>query len=586
MRLIVPGVGSPSESFTFQHDGDDVEAQAGDTVASALINAGRLTCRVAHDGTARGVFCGMGACGECSVVVDGMPGVLACVTKATADMTVEALTRDTGTGLPGRTVDEHRELKPDVLVVGAGPAGLAAAATIAESGADVVVIDERASAGGQFYKQPAAGRHLDLGRLDLQFRAGRDLIDRVNAAGVRMICGTVVWAAFSPSFLVAHGGGVSWNLRPRRLVIATGAQERPVPIPGWTLPGVMMTGAAQTLVRSGQTSPGRRVLVAGNGPLNMQVAAELAKAGVQVVALVERADLRMRTAFAHTVRMGANAPGLVKRGLVYRSVLARARVPIIDRAVVSEMWGGNAVERASVVSVDSGGRLLTGTTREFDVDSVCLGYGFIPATELARSLGCEHVVDAESGDLVPVCSESGRTSIDHVWVVGDSAGIRGAHVAEAIGETAGTDVVTSLGMRGRSSEATRRARSRALKRHERFQRSLWSLYGTRPLSLELTREDTTICRCESVSYGELWQCFESGVVSLGAAKRITRAGMGRCQGRYCQSSILAVQQKVHGLPIDSHSGFAPQAPVRPTEVRHIAGSVAMPTTMEETQDEF
>ncbi|MEP6812478.1 MAG: FAD-dependent oxidoreductase, partial [Actinomycetota bacterium] len=169
------------------------------------------------------------------------------------------------------------ELAPDVLVVGAGPAGLAAAVAAAEAGADVVLLDERPKLGGQYFKQPSDGLTFDESQLDPQYRAGRDLIARVRTLGVRVLGATQVWAAFERDEILATDAAMSYALRPRRLVLATGAYERGVPLPGWTLPGFTTTGAAQTLLRSYAVVPGRRVLVSGNGPLNVQVAAELVR---------------------------------------------------------------------------------------------------------------------------------------------------------------------------------------------------------------------------------------------------------------------------------------------------------------------
>ena len=447
------------------------------------------------------------------------------------------------------------------------------ASVIAEHGVDVVVIDERSKLGGQFYKQPPQERAIDDSRIDSQYRVGRKLIARAQEAGVRVLNDVTLWGAFAPDSLAARSEDCDWVLRPGRLVLATGAHERPVPIPGWTLPGVMTTGAAQTLLRSGQVAPGKRVMLSGNGPLNMQVAAELARAGVEVVALAEQADLRWWRNLGNGAGMLTAAPELVAKGFSYRTTLARAGVPVMDRASVVEIRGDQRVEAAVLARLDTAGIPLPGTEREFAADAVCLGYGFIPANEISRALGCDHRYDPVTGTLVAVRTPTGRTSLDSVWVVGDAGGINGAYVATALGAIAGADVLADLG--ATSADLPARAGSRArrtLRRHRRFQHHLRGLYRVEPLTTELAHDATLVCRCESVTLGELREAFAGGAKSAGAAKRLTRAGMGKCQGRYCIPSVLALAAGASGVSPGEFSGFAPQAPIRPVAVGEVAGT--------------
>jgi len=571
VRVGVPGVEPPAESVRLTFEGQPVEGVVGDTLASALVAAGEMGLREAVDGGRRGVFCGMGACHECAVVVDDRPGTLACMTGVEDGQEVSL--QPAAPGPPDVSPDDRprRELSPTVLVVGGGPGGLSVASVIAGHGVDVVVIDERSKLGGQFYKQPPPERAIDDSRIDSQYRAGRKLIARAQEAGVRFLNNVTLWGAFAPDALAARSEDCDWVFRPRRLVLATGAHERPVPIPGWTLPGVMTTGAAQTLLRSSQVAPGERVVLSGNGPLNMQVAAELVRAGVEVVALAEQADLRWWRNLGNGAGMLAAAPELVAKGFSYRTTLAR--VPVIDRASVVEIRGDQRAEAAVVARLDASGSPVPGTEREFAADAVCLGYGFIPANEISRALGCDHRYDPVTGTLVAVRTATGRTSLDSVWVVGDAGGINGAYVATALGAIAGADVLADLGVA--SSDLSARAGSRArktLRRHRRFQDHLRGLYRAEPLTTELARDATLVCRCESVTLGELREAFAGGATSAGAAKRLTRAGMGKCQGRYCSPSVLAMAAGASDVPPGEFSGFAPQAPIRPVTVGEVAGT--------------
>ena len=558
----MPGVEAEAPSVSVRFRGREIACREGDTVAAALVDAGELACRIDGDGEPRGVFCGMGVCGECLVVVDGRPGCRACMEPVRDGMTIEPQpARVDLAGLAPVAPLPHRTVTCDVLVVGGGPAGMAAALAAAAAGARAVLVDERAKLGGQYFKQPAGA--VDERRLDAQYRAGRALAGRVRAAGVEVLDGTQVWAATSPDELHATGGGERLTLRPARLVLATGAYERGLPVPGWTLPGVMTTGAAQTLLRAHQVAPGRRVLVSGNGPLNMQVAAELARAGVDVVALAELASTRRPGPLA---RMALSSPRLVAEGLRHRAQLLLRRVPVLERSAVVAVSGDGRVERAVVARVGGDGRAREGSSRTFEVDAVCVGFGFLPANELARALGVRHEFDERRGHLTAVVDEHGRSSVDGVWVVGDGAGVAGATVAQARGALAGADAAGAW------------AASRPVRRHARFQDALWRLYAApRPVA-ELAEASTLVCRCEGVRRGAVEAVLDDRVQALGALKRATRAGMGGCQGRYCGVLLVELSARRSSRRIDEHDWFAPAAPFKPLPVGAIAAPPGDATT--------
>jgi NADPH-dependent 2,4-dienoyl-CoA reductase/sulfur reductase-like enzyme len=570
MRVSSPGIGSPNESGSLSFDGRTVPVAASDTVASAMVAAGELGNRRDDRGDVRGVWCGMGVCHECAVTVDRREGALACVTPARSGQIVE--TQSARRRVPTETVAPRpeSELDPDVLVIGAGPAGLAAARDLAAAGLDVLLIDERKKLGGQFYKQPDPAFPIDEAGLDGQYTAGRRLIEAARRSGARLLLGASVWAAFDADRLLVRSDTERWVVRPRRVVLATGAYERGVPIPGWTLPGVMTTGAGQTLLRSYQVAPGARVLVAGNGPLNIQLAAELAKAGVDVVGLVEAAPFLSPARAGAAIRMGLNAPGLTRDGVAYLAALAARRVPVIAGAVVESLDGDphRGVRSATVARLDRDGR-ATGRRRIFDVDAVCLGYGFMPSNDLARSLGCRHEYDSARGALRTVTDQTGRTSVPTVWAVGDSAGVRGAKFAQVQGAVAAAAIIADLRGHPRAEDARI---ARAARRHLSFQQGVNALFAAPVLTDQLAEPDTVVCRCEGVTHRDLVEAMTDGVSSPGAVKRVTRAGMGKCQGRYCGPVLTEMEARRRGVPVSERSGFAPQAPVRPVPL----GDVAQP----------
>jgi NADPH-dependent 2,4-dienoyl-CoA reductase/sulfur reductase-like enzyme len=571
MRASIPGIRPVGELMHVRFAGHELACWSGDTVAAALIDAGEYGCREAADGSLRGVFCGMGVCHECLVTIDGRPGFRACMTPVRDGMEIGIQPARPALGeLPPGAAPREAELTCDVLVIGAGAAGLTAASALAEAGLDVVLVDERPKLGGQFYKQPS---HLDDDALDAQYRAGRRLIERAERSGCRVLSSTQVWAIFGPGEVAALGPETSWILRPRRLVIASGAYERGVPLPGWTLPGVMTTGAAQTLLRSYHVVPGRRVLVAGNGPLNMQVAAELVRAGATVVALAELAPGLVPSRLDAAARMLALAPDLIRDGLGYQATLRRAGVPALYRTALVRADGDRQVARAQVARIDDDGRPVAGSERWFEIDAICMGYGFLSSSELSRAAGCRHVFDARQGQLVVAEDGRGHTSLDDVWAIGDGAGVGGARLARALGTIAAFDVVRSLGgVPGEALAAQERRARRARWRGRRFQAALWRFYAAPRLDDQLAIDDTDLCRCESVSRGAIQRTLEGGIGHVGAIKRVTRAGMGGCQGRYCGPILAELSSRASGRPIDEFSLFAPTAPFKPMRIASLARS--------------
>lgn len=575
MRIRSSGLEAAPATVQITFAGQPVEARATDTVASALVAAGELACRETLDGETRGLFCGMGVCQECLVAVDGEPGVRACMTPVRVGMQVERQPARPDLAALHAIQESERRARTracDLLVVGGGPAGLAAAVAAAEAGLDVVLADERAKLGGQYYKQPGEALVADAARLDAQYRSGRRLIARAREAGVELLSGLQIWGAPRVDELLARDAdGADWTLRPQKLIAATGAYERGVPVPGWTLPGVMTTGAAQTLLRAYQVSPGTRVLVSGNGPLNMQVAAELVRGGARVVALAELARLTDPRRAPALARMAAAAPDLIVQGAGYGAALARARVPVLHGRALIRAEGDGRVRRATLAKIHADGHAVPGSEKSYDVDAVCVGFGFLPSNELARSLGATHVHDRREGGFVVERSSTGRTSVDGLWVVGDGGGIGGARVAQAAGTLAGLDVVRSLGRPVPAAQvAGERAAAKAHARARRFQDALWTAYAAPRIVDQLAAADTPICRCENVPLRAVEDAFDAGMGHIGAVKRVTRAGMGGCQGRYCGGLLAEIAARRAARSPEDHDLFAPSAPFKPQRIEDLS----------------
>ena len=562
MRLEHARIATATRAVTIHFDGQAVPALEGETIAASLSAAGILAFRTTPSGAPRGLHCGMGACFDCVVTVDGRIGRRACMEKVADGMVVGGQApAELAPLAPDPARDAAEERACDVLVVGAGPAGLAAGIAAAEAGASVVVLDERDAPGGQYHK-PLAASHADRAP-DGQHREGAALRARAERAGVRIESGAVAWGAFGPGEIAAVVRGIAVTFRPRRLVLAPGAHERPVPLPGWTLPGVMTTGALQTLARAYRVSPGRRVLIAGNGPLNLQLACELLAGGVELAAVVEAAPRPGTRTAGAAWAMLRTAPGIARQGVLYLATLRRAGVPVLWGSRVEAFEGEDRVTGARVAT-PSGSRVIA-------ADAVAINLGFQPETGLARALDVPHRYVADGiGHLATEAGPDGRTAVEGVFAAGDGASLGGSRVALARGRLAGLAAARDLGLAAPDEPATRASLARA----ERFQSALWSLF--RPPPAGEVADDTILCRCEEITAGRLRREIAGGLVSLPALKKATRAGMGRCQGRFCAAAIARLcphaprRRRLRGAPPAGAPGARRRPDVRGARVRRPA----------------
>lgn len=571
MRVTLPGIARSGPGFRFRFAGHDIAAWPGETLAAALTSAGQLALSTNGPDERRGVYCGMGACGECTVLVDGR-SQRACMVAAAPGMVVEPMPRRAAPTAAAVSTAAAQQLACDLLVVGAGPAGLAAA--VAAAGLKIIIIDERTKPGGQYFKQPGKGFAITPAALDAQFCEGAALIADVAASPAQLMAGRSAWSArHDGQHIVVETSGPEGPVRitAARLIIATGATEKPWPMPGWTLPGVMTTGAAQTLLRSGAVSPGQRVLVAGNGPLNIQLATELLNAGVTVVAIAEQAPRPGLARAASALVMARHSAGLAVQGVRQLARLRLAGVPLLFGHVVCRAEGSGHVERAFVAATRPGGKL--GQERGFDVDALCIGAGFQPQAELARALGCRLAwVD---GGLAVVREDDGRTSIGNVFVAGDGGGLGGARAALAQGILAGLAVVADVNGRLTPAQMARQqVQCRALATARGFQAGLWQLFAPAHTAPAVQTPDTLLCRCEGVRFGDVDALLAAGTQDPGSIKRATRLGMGRCQGRYC-GPLLAARLAGDG-PVGEGDLFAPRPPFKPLTIAELAAGAPPP----------
>ena len=462
-------------------------------------------------------------------------------------------------------------LETDVVVVGAGPAGLSAALQASLAGARVIVVDEYARPGGQYFKQPAeAFRLLDRSAMGRDFQAGIDLISQVERGGIEVLSDTIVWGAFDPHILEIYRAGECQQIAASRVVIATGAYDRPIAFPGWTLPGVITAGAAQTLLKNQWVIPGDRVLMAGTGPFQLPVAAHLVKAGATLVALLEASKVsagwltRVPAVWKHL--------GKVREAQDYLGTLLKARIDFRPGWTILEARGKDQVEQAVIVQLDDDWHPIAGTEKVLDVDTICLGFGFIPSLQLPRLLGSASRWDAELPAWVTEHDADQRTSVPDVFVAGETTGIGGHDVAIGEGAVAGIKAAADLGKVSPDEVERRLSKVRTdLKNQREFASYLNRTFALKPGIYDLISDDTVICRCEEVTAGEIARVAGEWNGSLRTIKQLTRAGMGNCQGRICGSLVAQIAAKASGKKVEEIDLDTPRPPIKPIPLEALAG---------------
>lgn len=447
--------------------------------------------------------------------------------------------------------------RADFAIVGAGPAGMAAATLAAELGLDTIVFDEQDAPGGQIYR--AVERAAPDSPLGADYLVGRKLAGAFRASGARYRPRSTVWHIDPDGVVSLAVEGRGETIAARRILLATGGIERPVPIPGWTLPGVMTAGAAQILLKTAELVPAGRAVLAGQGPLLYLVAAQLLRAGAPPAAILETTPGgNYRAAASHLGAAWAGRDAIAK-GLGWLRELHRAGVPIRRRVSGLRAVGHDKVEG---VAWDGG---------ELAADLLLVHDGVIPDTHITRSLGLAHGWDPAQCCWQPSIDPWGTSTLPTVAVAGDGGGFAGAEAAVLSGRLAALAAATALGAIG-DAERDRRAAPIhvALAREGAVRPFLDALY--RP-SASLTPPDdrTIMCRCEEVTAGAIRRAARLGAQGPNQAKAFTRCGMGPCQGRLCGPLVAALIAEVHGGPVSGIEPFRPRAPYKPITLGALAG---------------
>ncbi len=461
-------------------------------------------------------------------------------------------------------------MNPDVLIVGAGPAGMSAALALNAAGAQVRVVEEQDAPGGQIYRaidRVSRERPESLNLYGSDYAQGLDITKLLPDSGIELSYSTSVWD-ISRQQTGQSIGLVKANqaelVYPRHIILATGAMERPTPFPGWTLPGVMTVGAAQTLFKESTLVPDSKTVIAGTGPLVYLFAIQMINAGVKPAMILDTGPgfVRMPLWMNLIQAFATDARSLLK---------GRSWLKQIKQAGVHRQPGVMRLRAKGNAGLQSVEYSCSNITREIETDLLLVHDGVIPNSHLAMSAGCEHRWNRLQHCWAPVLDDRGISTQAGISIVGDSAGIAGAEAAACSGRMVGWNVAQDLGYVDHS-----RCQSETLEYRRQFGRiSILRRFIDRhypPLDYFQIPVDneTIVCRCEAVTVREIRKVAALGCMGPNQGKAFTRCGMGPCMGRQCGNTVSQLFADYLASEVDEIGHYRIRPPVRPLTVGHLA----------------
>lgn len=473
----------------------------------------------------------------------------------------------------GRVLD-MADLAPeyDIVIVGAGPAGMSAALEAEGSGARVLVVDENAGPGGQIYRSIGRNIRHEDDVLGHDYWAGRDIVDAFERSNADYAAGTTVWS-LEPALTGSRRLSLGVSLSGRAtmvgvdaVILATGAIERPFPVVGWTLPGVMSAGAAQIALKSAQIIPEGRIVLAGCGPLLYLVASQLLAAGADIAAMLTTTDSSGRVAALRHLPDFLRSAYLHKGVKLMREV--HRHVPVHSGVRSLSIEGR---EKAVAVRFSQGRK-----SRRIEADCILLHHGVIPSINLASAAGCALEWSNRQRAFVPSSDAEGRSSVEGILLAGDGAGIGGAQYAALSGRNAAVTALSDLGRMSQHNAAHRRRQIDTEQRIWRRGRAfLDALYAPARAFRAPADPETIVCRCEEIRASEIREAVALDVPGPNQLKTFLRCGMGPCQGRLCAQTVSEIIADERRESPGDAGVFRFRSPVKPLRLSELA---ALPQT--------
>ena len=450
----------------------------------------------------------------------------------------------------------------DLLVIGAGPAGLACATTAAKLELSVILIDEQSTPGGQIHRAIEARGVKAISVSHDDDARGVAMVAAFRASGAQYRPGTQVWQIEPDCKVYVTDGTRASSIQAKRVVLATGAMERAVPVPGWTLPGVMTVGAAQIRYKTTAWLPPERTWLAGSGPLLWLYAAQVIEAGGRIEGIL---DSTPKNNYTQALRYAAGAMRnltYINRGRALQKRVRNAGVWVVNDVCALEAAGEGQV---NVVRYQTDGHW-----HERAVSMLLLHHGVVPQLHASRSLGAKHVWHALQRTFVPETDAWGNLSVEGYAAAGDCAGIVGAEASAYQGRLAALEAAHALSVISKEQRDRDAAPVRAeLAGHLPVRPFLDQLFAPRA-SLLAPHDDVVVCRCESITARQIRDAVKLGAMGPNQVKAFTRCGMGPCQGRMCGLAAAEIIAAARGVGMAETGVFNVRPPLKPLSLGELA----------------
>lgn len=455
----------------------------------------------------------------------------------------------------------------DLLIVGCGPAGMSAAIAARRHGLSVVVVDDQPAPGGQIYRNIEANQIAGtLPTLGEDYQAGVSIVREFRASGANYIQNSTAWQINPNGDAYISTLGTSRKISAEYILLATGSMERPAPVGGWTLPGVMTVGSAQIMQKTANAFPGENVWIVGCGPLAIYYAYTLIKQGHRIAGFIETTVAKNKIGAARYWQGALLGHNYLLKGIGYLSRLKFSGMVHIANVESVEILGTGKVERIRW--------RRKGVWQEIAADGVLLHEGVVPHTQLAIATGCSHEWNSIQGCFQPKSDKLGQSSLDRILVAGDCRAIGGAKVAALQGSIAGIEVARRLRAESvPSGEKEISALMGSADRELAIRTFLDVLYGPRD-EIRSPPDNCVICRCEAVTAGAVREAVRSGCQTVDGVKSQLRCGMGPCQGRMCGLSVAQLVSEVRQVSPDGIGPYRIRPPIKPVGFRELAGLAA------------
>ena len=420
------------KEVNFEFEGQILKGYEGEPIAAALHAAGiRSLHETEKKHRHRGLFCAIGNCSSCLMKVNGVPNIRVCIEPLREGIKVE---RQIGNAKPNVDVaieaklsNEHELIDTELLVIGGGPAGMCAALEAAKSGVQVLLLERNHDLGGQLIKQThkffgSEKQHAGMRGIEISAELANEI---KKNQGITLWLDAVAAGFYNSGIVMVDHNGTIEGIKPKKIIIATGAYEKNLVFPNNDLPGIYGAGAVQTLMNVDGVIPAKNVLMVGGGNIGLIVSYQLLQAGVNVAAVIEAAP-----------QVGGYQ--------VHANKLLRAHVPVMTRHTIKYAYGDGKVEGAVICEVDDYFQPIDGTEQDVKCDAICMSVGLAPLPELFFQAGCDMKFIPELGGYVPVVDDERHTSIENVYAAGDAGGVEEASSAMLTGKLAGLSVAHDL----------------------------------------------------------------------------------------------------------------------------------------------